>query len=248
MRIRLIALILCGLTLAVSAPAQDPSPASPQDQNSGSGGGRGQRGGGRGWGGMMGGRGVLGAVTEVASDHYTIKNESGELYTVHYSVNTRVLQQPAQRGEEGMRTPPQEIKSSDIKVGDVIAANGEVDAGAKSVGAVMVIRIDPERAKQMREMQANFGKTWLMGKVTAINETRITLDSPMDHAAHTFVADENTSFRKRRVPVTLADVEVGDNVRVDGAMKDGVFQATTVAVMTPQATGGPTPRPGPPPQ
>jgi len=40
------------------------------------------------------------------------------------------------------------------------------------VGAVVVLQLDPERAKQIREMEANFGKTWLMGKVTAINETK----------------------------------------------------------------------------
>jgi hypothetical protein len=205
--------------------------------------------GGRGWGGMMG-RGVIGTVTEAASDHYTIKIELGDIYTIHFSANTRILKQPAQRGpsEGGMRTPPQEIKSSEIKTGDMIAANGEVDASAKSVGAVMVMLIDPERAKQMREIEANFGKTWLAGRVTAVNETRITLESPMDHSAHTFMADENTSFRKRREPITLADIQAGDTVRVDGSVKDGVFMATQVSVMGPPVSGGPVPRPGPPPQ
>ncbi len=123
-----------------------------------------------------------------------------------------------------------------------------MDAAAKSVGAVVVFQIDPERAKQMREMQANYGKTWLMGKVTAINETKVTLQSGIDNAAHTFVADENTTFRKRREPITLGDVQVGDNVRVEGSMQQGVFMATTVAVMGPPANGGPMPARGNPPQ
>ena len=66
------------------------------------------------------------------------------------------------------QTRPQAIKATDIKVGDAIAASGETDANAKSVGAVVIMQIDPERAKQIREMQANYGKTWLMGRVTAI--------------------------------------------------------------------------------
>ena len=241
MRVRFFALALMGTMLGVAAVAQDTAPQAPE-QGPG-------RGGMRGWGGMMGGRGLLGTVTEAASDHYTVKNQAGELYTVHISANTRILKQPPPSSNEGgMRTPPQEIKAAEIKEGDAIAANGEVDEAAKSVGAVVVIKIDPERARQMREMQANFGKTWLMGKVTAVNETKITLDSAMDHASHTFVADENTSFRKHREPVTLADVQVGDNVRVEGAVKEGVFVATSVAVMGPQLTGGPARRPGPPPQ
>jgi hypothetical protein len=157
--------------------------------------------------------------------------------------------QPAQRAEAGaMRTPPQEIKPADIHVGDAIMAMGEIDTAAKSVGAMTVVKIDPERARAMREMQANFGKTWLMGRVTAINETKVTLQSPVDNAEHTFAADENTSFRRRREPVTLADIQPGTNVRVEGAVKEGVFVATAVNVMGPPAAGGPAPHEGPPPQ
>jgi hypothetical protein len=251
MGFRFLSVLAIGLTLAMTVTAQDANPAPPQGSGQDGGSRMGQRGG-RGWGGggMMGGfGGVMGTVTEVGTDHYTIKNEAGEIYTVHFSVNTRILKQPARRqGQGAERTPPVPIKASDIKVGDAIAANGEVDAAAKSVGAVFVVQLDPERAKQMLEMQANFGKTWLVGKVTAINDVKVTLQSPVDNAVHTFVADENTSFRKRREPITLADVQVTDNVRVEGALKDGVFVATTVSVMGLQATGGPAPRPGPPPQ
>jgi hypothetical protein len=192
----------------------------------------------------------MGTVTEAEADHYTVKNEAGEIYTVHVSPNTRFLKQPPPRtGEGAERTPPQTIKSSDIKVGDAIAANGEVDAAAKSVGAVFVVQLDPERARQMKEMQANFGKTWLMGKVIAVRDVKIVLQSPVDGAPHTFVADENTTFRKRRVPITLADVQEGDSVRVEGSLKEGVFMATAVNVMgMPAARGGPAQRQGPPPQ
>ena len=86
--------------------------------------GRGQRGGRGAWGsgpGMMG-RGVMGTVTEVASGHYTIKTESGEIYTVHFSANTRIM-----KGGGGIRrggqdeggpppNPPEAIKATDIKV------------------------------------------------------------------------------------------------------------------------------------
>jgi hypothetical protein len=235
----LAAILFVGASVAVLAPAFSQEPPEPQS-------GQGQRGG-RG-GGMMGmgmGRGTVGAVTEAAADHYTIKTELGEIYTVHFSVNTRIVKQPAGQprrgqgqGDGGERTPPQAIKATDVKVGDVIAASGEVDANAKSVGAVFVMLIDPERAKEMRAMEANYGKTWLMGRVTSINEVKVSLEGGPDHTLHTFVADENTTFRKRRDPVTLADVQVGDMVRVEGAIKNGMFVATTVAVVGPPPNGG----------
>ena len=249
----------CVLTLVLSASlatafAQDANPPQQPGDSPSQGMGRGQRGGRGAWGsgpGMMG-RGVMGTVTEVASGHYTIKTESGEIYTVHFSANTRIM-----KGGGGIRrggqdeggpppNPPEAIKATDIKVGDAIAANGEVDSAAKSVGAVVVFQIDPERAKMMREMQANFGKTWLAGKVTAINELKVTLQGGPGNEPHTFVADENTTFRKRRDPITLADVQVGDVVRVEGALQNGNFVAKSVAVMSPppqrdmQQGSGPT--------
>jgi len=210
------------------------------------------------------GRGIMGTVTEVAPDHFLVKNGANEIYTIHYSANTRIMKQPhaapgstgqnrgpdrgPDRGQDrpmgGGGNPPEPIKATEIKVGDAIAAGGETDDAAKSVGAVFVMLLDPERARQMREMQANFGKTWLMGRVTAISETKVTVYSGVDNTDHTFAADENTTFRKRRDPITLADLQVGDNIRVEGAMKDGQFVATAVNVMMPPAKGRPVKPPG----
>lgn len=246
MKSKLLAVLFCSALLGVvvaQAVAQDAG--APQEPGGGQ---RGGRGGGM---GMGFGRGTVGTVTEITPEHFTIKTELGEIYTIHYSVNTRIMKQaPGQpfRGQRGQRdqqgegeserTPPTPIKATDIKVGDAIGAGGEVDANAKSVGAVFVMLIDPERAKEMRAMEANYGKTWLMGRVTAINEVKVTLQGGPKNEAQVFVADENTTFRKRRDPITLADIQVGDMVRVQGAVKDGTFLATAVADMgTPPANG-----------
>jgi preprotein translocase subunit YajC len=254
MRFGFAAVPALALALGIAALAQDatnPTPPAPANPALAPGAHPGMgRGGNRNWAGFMAGRGVIGTVTEVGSDRYTIKTELGDTYTVLFSANTHVIKQPAQRMNQGsgMRTPPQEIKATDIRVGDAIAATGEVDAAAKSVGAMTVIKIDPQHAREMREMEANFGKTWLLGRVTEVKDTKVTVQSQVDNAAHTFVADENTTFRRRREPVTLADLQVGETVRVEGAVKEGVFVATAVAVMGPPVTGGPAERPGPPPQ
>lgn len=253
MRLRFLLAIVFAVTLTAATSAQDAGSSAPAGQNSGSGygGGNVQRGG-RGYGGGMGmmGRGLAGTVTEVAADHYTVKTETGDVYTVHYSVNTRIMKEPAGMGGPGGQgqaggngqgegggygrgrggNPPEEIKASDIKVGDAIVAMGEIDSTAKSVGAVRIMQLNPETAKRMEEREASFGKTWLQGKVTAIDGAKITLTGVLDNAPHTVVADENTTFRKRRDPVTLADIQVGDMVRIDGAVKDGVFTAASVSV------------------
>jgi hypothetical protein len=235
MKIPALTAAVLALALSAACFGQQENPAAPAAQGPAR--GPGQRGG---WGGGMGGgRGVLGTVTEAGTDHYTIKTATGDVYTVHFSANTRIMKAPARRRDQGeaggggdaQQFAPQTLKPAEIKVGDIISAGGEVDAAAKSIGAVAILQIDPERAKQLREMEANFGKTWLMGRVTAVDGVKVTLEGGPDHGLHSFVADENTTFRKRRDPITLADVQVGDMVRTDGAVKDGSFVAATVAVM-----------------
>jgi hypothetical protein len=274
MNIRNLSTIVLAFAFTVAAGAQDTGSAQPSGQNagqnasSGSGdyGQRGGRGGGMGGGmGMMMGRGLMGIVTEVAADHYTIKTDAGDVYTVHFTADTRIFKQVAgQRGPGegagagdgqgqgrgqgsgggggrgyGGGNPPQQIKSSDIKVGDAIDVMGSVDATSKSAAATRIAQLDPAVVQQYRAMEADFGKTWLMGKVTAIDGAKITLTGVIDNALHTVVADENTSFRKRRDPITLADIQVGDTVRADGAVKDGVFTASSVNVFG--MGGGETP-------
>lgn len=271
MKSRLVSAIAFSLALA-SAGAQNSPSTPPASQNGGSAGGadsyaqRGRFGGAVGRI-MAGGGGVVGAVTEVAADHYTVKIDTGEIYTVYFGANSRIVKMPAgalggdmgrgagqgpgggrgagggmgQGGRMGQgANPPVPIKPTDIKVGDAVAAMGEVNAQKKSLGAVTIIQLDPERARQLQEMQANFGKTWLLGKVTAIDGVKVTLMSSIDNASHAFVADENTSFRKRRVPITLADIQIGDTVRAEGAVKDGAFTATGVNVSGAPQGGTPT--------
>lgn len=251
-------------SLALTVFAQDQGSAPPASLDRGNA-GFGEHGG-RGFGGGMGmgmGRGLIGTVTSVAQDHYIVKIESGESYTVYFSVNTRLMKQMAgPRGSGGQRrdggqgaegnmgrggNPPEPIKPADIKVGDAVAAMGEIDSGAKTIGAIAILQLDPERARQMEEMQANYGKTWIMGKVTAIDGVKVTLLGSIDNAPHAFVADENTTFRQRREPITLADIQMGDMVRAEGAVKDGVFAAAAVNVMKVPPDGTPSvPRNAPP--
>ena len=112
------------------------------------------------------------------------------------------------------------------------------------------------RTGAIHEAQANYGKTWLGGKIAAIDETKLTITG-MDGKSATFIVDENTSFKKRHDSITLADIKVGDRVRVDGAVKDGAFVASTLSVMElrpdgehgpHQGMGGGPGAPPPPPQ
>jgi hypothetical protein len=204
-------------------------------------------------------RGVRGTVTAVAGDKVTLKTENGDVYKVAVTANTRLLKE---------RQP---IKIADVKVGDGIGAMGEVDPAPKTVHALFVSVVSAEEIKKMKE---SLGKTWISGKVTAIDETKLTI-LRTDKVSQTIEVDEDTSFKRggrglqmamqgepgqmggggRRdgasggsgtggppnggppdgggESITLGDVKVGDNVVGQGALKNGTFVPTTLAVVTP---------------
>ena len=167
---------------------------------------------------------VRGTVMAVSGDNITVKTDTGEVYKVETGPNTRFRKQRDQ------------IKITDIHVGDMIGAAGDKDEKAKTLGAMFVMLIDKEQYEKAR---ADFGKTWTAGTIQSIDEAKITVKRP-DNVTQTIVVDENTSFRKRRDSITLADIKVGDNVTARGSLQNGNFLATVLNVGGPGGErGGP---------
>jgi hypothetical protein len=158
----------------------------------------------------------------------------------------------------------QPMKLEGVKVGDGVGAMGELDAPKKTVHALFVAVVDAEQVKKLRE---DMGKTYITGKVTAIDDVKITVMRP-DNVSQVIEVDETTSFRKggRRSAgamvmeggspvavapggsgeapavsggesITLADVKVGDVVAGQGGNKHGVFVPTNLTVLPPGAMG-----------
>lgn len=194
---------------ALAAPAaraiQEP-PGAGQDQDQPGGGGMG--------GFQFADHGIHGTITAVAGNTITVKTDQGETYSVATGPNTR------------FRKQRDEIKVSDLHSGDEIAAVGDKDPKARTVGAVFVIVIDREQEQKMR---ADFGKTWTAGIVQSIDGTNIVIKRP-DNVTQTVAVDENTSFRRRREDITLPDIKVGDNLTARGALQNGSFLATMVNI------------------
>lgn len=173
-------------------------------------------------GGVFAGHGVRGTVTAISGNDISVKTEKGDVYKIETGPNTR------------FRKEREQVKISDIHVGDMVGAAGDLDDKDKTVGAVVVMVIDKEQYEKAR---ADFGKTWTAGAIQSIDETKITIKRP-DNVVQTIVVDENTSFRKRRDSITLADIKVGDNVNARGAVQNGIFVATVLNVGGPSGPGG----------
>ena len=142
----------------------------------------GGRGAGRGEGGaaFAGGQMVRGTVTAAAADHLTVKTDAGEVYQVAVSANTRIMKE---------RQP---IKLTDVKVGDGAGAMGPLDAPTKTVHALFVTVVDAEQVKKLRE---GLGKVYIVGKVTAIDDVKLTV-LRNDGVSQVIEVDEGTSFKR----------------------------------------------------
>ncbi len=177
-------------------------------------------------GGMGGGfqieeHSVRGDITAISGSTLTIKTDEGETYSVATGPNTRIRKQ---------RDP---IKLTDLHIGDMIAAVGDKDPKAKTLGAMFVVVIDRQ---QYQKMRADFGKTWTTGVVQSVDGTNIVVKRP-DNITQTVSVDENTSFRRRREDLTLPDIKIGDNVNARGALQNGTFLATVVNIGGPGRVG-----------
>lgn len=233
----LAATLVLAVALPLAAHAQSPAPdnsTTPQGPQQSP-----QRGDGRGAYAGMGH--VMGEITAVNGASLTLKTEDGTTATVVTTDNTRMMKD---------RSP---ARLSDLHPGDGVVALGNMDAPTHTLHAAMLMVQDAAQVKAMRE---NLGKTYITGRVKAIDldNARMTVERP-DHVAQTIGFDETTSFRRavRRgsgegagpsagmgrgmgngagepsnsgESITLADIKVGDIIAGTGSVKNGTFVPT----------------------
>lgn len=166
-----------------------------QDQPAGQGQGQGRGRGGFG-GGQMGQR-VQGIVTAATASKVTIKTDAGDSYDITVSENARVMKSG------------QPIKLSDVKPGDSITAMGQVDAAAKTVQAMMLMDVD---AATLAKAKENMGKTYITGRITAIDADNLKLTvMRTDNVSQVIAVDDGTSFQRGNRGVA-ADVAAAGGV------------------------------------
>jgi hypothetical protein len=126
---------------------------------------------------------ATGEITAVAPGKITVKTEDGSAVQVVTTDNTRIMKG---RGET--------LKFADLKPGDGLTAMGNLDAPNKTLHAAMLMVVDAAQVKAMKE---NLGKTYIAGKVTAIDLDNATMTvERADHVAQTIGFDETTSFKR----------------------------------------------------
>ncbi len=156
--------------------------------------------------GMGRGRGVRGTVVGTTGANVTIKTEAGDTWTVVSTDNTRI------------NIDRQPVKVADLKAGDEVIAMGIPDPTRHDIHAMVIAGVS---AVQAAKLKANFGKTYIVGRITAIDDTRLTVLRP-DKVSQTIALDDSTSIKRGgRLPAEFSGMGTGGGFGGGGGGRRG---------------------------
>jgi hypothetical protein len=161
-------------------------------------------------------RPLAGKITAIGSDTLEIAKPNGDTVKVKLSDKT-VYRKDREAG-----------KLSDFKVGDFVLVRGEENED-HSVNAQLIAT----RTGGPGGPMGTLGKDFVLGEVKAIDAPRLTV-LRVDNVSQTLELNEETSLRKGRESITMADIQPGDHVVVRGAEENGVFVPKFVMVIGPE--------------
>ena len=215
----------CFLTIGVASPAQTPdSTSTPQDQtqNQPSTGARGPR-----RGGAREGHGTIGKITAIHGNSLQLAKPDGSTITVNLTNKTE------------FRKDRQPAKLSDFKVGDFVMASGDENPdhsvtaqslrGRSENGGPGGSGAGPGGGAAFGEM----GKDFVAGVVKSVDAPKLTV-LRADSIAQTLELNEDTSLRRGRESITMADIQPGDHIVIRGSLQNNAFVPKAVILLSPE--------------
>jgi hypothetical protein len=210
------------LSIGVATPAQTPDLSSPpQDQAPAP-----TPGGGRhsGQGGPREGHGTVGKITAIHGNSLQVVRPDGSTVTVNLTDKTEYHKdrQPAQL--------------SDFKVGDFIMARGDENSdhsvtaqslSGRSANGPGVMGAGPGGGAAFGEM----GKDFVAGVVKSVDPPKLTV-LRADNVTQTLELNEDTSLRRGRESITMADIQPGDHIVIRGGLQNNVFVPKAVILLS----------------
>jgi preprotein translocase subunit YajC len=135
------------------------------------------------------------------------------------------------------RKDRQNAKLEDFKVGDTVFVRGEENADHSVTAAMIGARPGggpqggagrgPGGGAGFGEM----GKDFVAGEVKSVDAPKLTVLRP-DNVTQTLELNEDTSLRKGRDSITMADIQPGDHVVVRGGVQNNMFVPKNVMVVS----------------
>lgn len=164
------------------------------------------------------GRGAFGKITAIQSDSIEVTRPDGSKVSVKLNSSTQY------------RKDRETAKFSDFKVGDAVMVRTDQDAGGSSVAtALMVVGGSGGPSGMMGTM----GKDFVAGEVKSVDPPKLVVQR-MDNLTQTLELNEETSLRRGRDSITMADIQPGDHIFARGAVSGDAFVPKSLTVVPPE--------------
>jgi hypothetical protein len=167
---------------------------------------------------------VFGKITAIDKAVMEIALPDGQTVPVKYTDQTE------------FRKDREPAKASDFKVGDMVAVRGSQGTDHTITATMIAARTGGPGGGgvlMMGGQGGTLGKDYIIGEVKSIDPPRLTV-LRTDNVTETLELNEETSLRKGRESITMADIQVGDHLISRGALQKDVFVPKGVMVLGPE--------------
>ena len=176
-------------------------------------------------------RGVFGKVSSIQKDTIEITNSDGSRLSFKLT------------GKTEFRKERQPAKLADFKVGDTVMVRIDPDSTNSSGATAWMVASVPEGftgrggagggGGVQAFMQGTMGKDFVVGEVKSVDAPKLTV-LRVDNVTQTLELNEETSLRRGRDSITMADMQPGDHIFARGAVANEVFVPRNVNVIPPE--------------
>ncbi len=178
--------------------------------------------------GQNGPRPLFGKITSINAGTLVVAKQNGDPVTVKIT------------GQTEFRKEREKAAAADFKVGDTVMVRGEENADHTVTATVIGTRSGGpgggpvgERSERGGRPMGTLGTDYVAGEVKSIEAPKLTV-LRTDNVTQTLELNEETSLRKARESITMADIKIGDHVVARGAVQNGVFVPKGLMVVSPE--------------
>jgi hypothetical protein len=170
-------------------------------------------------------RGAFGKITAIQSDSIEIAGQDGTKSSFKLTSSTE------------FRKDRQPAKIGDFKVGDIVIVRTDPDSGATALMVAAAPQGFTGRGSGGQGgsafMPGSLGKDYVVGEVKSVDPPKLTV-MRVDNVTQTLELNEETSLRRGRDSITMADIQAGDHILARGAVANDVFVPKSLRVIPPE--------------
>jgi len=167
------------------------------------------------------GQSLFGKITAINKGSIELTKPDGTSVTVKITDKTEY------------RKDRQGAKLADFKAGDLVMVRLDEKAGEGMTALMISGRSGGGGAEGGGRGFGEMGKDFVTGEVKSVDAPKLTVLRP-DNVTQTLELNEETSLRRGRESITMADIQPGDHVVVRGAVQNNAFVPKNVMVLSPE--------------